>query len=316
MSKFTEAMNHGNAIENQTIKFNKDALSLDDQIKKLQDKGMEVSDVKIVEQKLSIINYYRFEAYWYPFYNFKTEKFTTNISFDLVLNYYRFDNELRMLIFQSITYIEVAFRTQFAYQLSLKYGPHALLNESLFNDKNTWDIYIENSKSSYNTYKENFIKHFKNKYIEELPPIWAHVEFMSFGELIKWWYLLKNNKDKKEIIKILQLKASIYDIKIWLNNLRSIRNYCAHHSRLWNRAFANSIQSLKTGNVSLYKDYWNTDSKKSRRIFNSLIIIDHILTSININSFNIINETYKLTIKFKIHNLEDMGFPKNFELIQ
>jgi abortive infection bacteriophage resistance protein len=326
MSKLNEVLRHADeiqiksvienkpVIENELFKFTKPAISLDMQIEKLEAKGMLIADdeKENVKDKLSIINYYRFEAYWYPFYNPKTEKFTTNIFFDLILKYYRFDNEFRMLVFNAITYIEIAFRSQFSYNLSLKHGPHVLLENSLFyND--SWNYNIDKSIKSYNTYKEDFIKHFRTNYIEELPPIWAHVEFMTFGDLISWWYTLLKTEDKKDIIEIFQLKTSLQNIKSFFENLRVIRNYCAHHSRLWNRAFAVQIKQFRNGNISKYSEFWNKEKTKEKRIFNSLIIIDHLLNSIKINDFNIINETYKLTQKYKIDKITEMGFPDNFK---
>jgi len=205
MSKLNDVLRRADGINSKEktelipIKFIKPALSLVAQIEKLKEKGMVIADdeKKNVKNELRIINYYRFEAYWYPFYNPESEKFTTNVSFDLILKYYRFDNEFRMLVFNAISYIEIAFRTQFSYKLSLKYGPHVLLEDSLFFNYNDWCDNLEKSKKSYNTENEDFITHFKNYYIEELPPIWAHVEFMTFGDLIRWWYLLSDNEDKK-----------------------------------------------------------------------------------------------------------------------
>jgi abortive infection bacteriophage resistance protein len=302
-------------IEIEPSKFTKPAISLDMQIEKLKAKGMLIADdeKKNVKAKLSIINYYRFEAYWYPFYNPASEKFTTNVSFDLILKYYRFDNEFRMLVFNAISHIEIAFRTQFSYKLSLKYGPHVLLEDSLFFNYNNWYDNLEKSKKSYDTENEDFITHFKNYYIEELPPIWAHVEFMAFGELISWWYLLLDNEDRKNIIEIFQLKTSLKIAKSFFENLRVIRNYCAHHSRLWNRAFVVQITQLKKGNNSKYSEFWNKEKSREKRIFNSLIIIDHLLNSLKINDFNIITETLKLTQRYEIDNINEMGFPENFK---
>jgi abortive infection bacteriophage resistance protein len=315
MSKLNDALRHAYEIEYTPIKFNKPAISLSDQIEKLKNKGMLITDgeKESVKDKLSIINYYRFEAYWYPFYNPETEKFTTNVSCDLILNYYRFDNEFRMLVFDAITYIEIAFRSQLSYKLSLKYGPHVLLEDSLFLNNSRRTDNLEKAKKSYDTDNENFITHFRNNYIEVLPPIWAHVEFMTFGDLIGWWYNLLKTEDKKDIIEIFQLKTSLQNIKSLFENLRVIRNYCAHHSRLWNRAFAVQIKQFRNGNISKYSESWNKEKSREKRIFNSLIIIDHLLNSIKINDFNIINETYKLTLKYKIDKITEMGFPDNFK---
>lgn len=57
MSKLNDALRHGYKIQNTPIKFNKPALSLDDQIEKLKEKGMIFEENSKIKHKLGIINY-------------------------------------------------------------------------------------------------------------------------------------------------------------------------------------------------------------------------------------------------------------------
>lgn len=63
----------------------------------------------------------------------------------------------------------------------------------------------------------------------------------------------------------------------WLRHLTLLRNTCAHHSRLWNRAFAilpmiprREPTSLVSGCVS-----------GSRKLYNSLVILLHLMDVIS-----------------------------------
>lgn len=73
-----------------------------------------------------------------------------------MIDLYRFDRKLRLLIFDAIERIEIGLRTQLIYQLSQKYGSHWHTKKSIFKDISytdkktgktvTKDIYSEINK--------------------------------------------------------------------------------------------------------------------------------------------------------------------------
>jgi len=85
---------------------------------------------------------------------------------------------------------------------------------------------------------EEFINHYFGKYGEPaFPPSWMTLEVVSMGTLSKLFSALDRiNSSSRTIAKDLGLyKVEI--LKNWLHALSSLRNTCAHHSRLWNRRF-------------------------------------------------------------------------------
>ena len=48
-------------------RYNKQPLSIDEQIKRLQDRGMRIDDAARAKRYLTNIGYYRLSAYWLPF---------------------------------------------------------------------------------------------------------------------------------------------------------------------------------------------------------------------------------------------------------
>lgn len=89
-----------------------------------------------------------------------------------------------------------------------------------------------------NCSKDIFIKSHKTKHKKDdlrFPPSWKTLELTSFGALSKIYGNLKNDVISKDIIaKELGLVNHTY-LPSWLQSLAQIRNYCAHHSRLWNK---------------------------------------------------------------------------------
>ena len=77
---------------------------------------------------------------------------------------------------------------------------------------------------------EEFVKHFKNKYHEEIHlPLWMVAELMTFGNM----FTMFRNIDRQmriNLAKKYNLSAKV--LASWLKTLNYVRNLCAHHARL------------------------------------------------------------------------------------
>jgi len=109
-------------------KFNKTNRTADDLIVLLKRKGLSIADEAKSLNYIRNIGYYRLKAYFYPLYQEPKHKhlFKVDATFDKVMNMYRFDRKLRLLLFNEIEKIEVAFRSIIESLLSL--GEIALIN--------------------------------------------------------------------------------------------------------------------------------------------------------------------------------------------
>ena len=109
-------------------KFNKTNRTADDLIVVLKRKGLSIADEAKSINYIRNIGYYRLKAYFYPLYQEPKHKhlFKVNATFDKVMNMYRFDRKLRLLLFNEIEKIEVAFRSIIESPRSL--GEIALIN--------------------------------------------------------------------------------------------------------------------------------------------------------------------------------------------
>lgn len=228
----------------ERMKYPKSPKTYQEQLDQLIDRGMCVPDPARAIRYLSHLNYYRLAAYWLPFEaDHSTHQFKQGTSFDHVLEAYLFDKRLRLLIMDAIERFEVSLRTQWAYHLSQQYGPHAHLNSACFkpktpkSEKNRWDHseQVNELRDTVRVSSEVFIRHLRAKYDEALPPIWALCEIMTFGQLSRWHANLSKSADRNAVARIYDYDEVYFTS--FIHHLAIVRNFTAHHARVWNREF-------------------------------------------------------------------------------
>jgi len=228
------------------MKYTKPPLTYDQQIALLQSRGLTIADPIHATRYLERISYYRLSAYALPFQATK-DTFNDGTSFSDLLHLYAFDRELRLLIMDAIERLEVAVRAQMIYQLAHRYGSHWVDEKGIFKPPYTdksgkvVDVYQETQTLIQDQLAakspEVFIKHYRSIYNDPVnPPSWMSVELLTIGQLSRMFSALKENEDRRGIAEFFGLHHHV--LVSWLHALTYVRNICAHHSRLWNRAFA------------------------------------------------------------------------------
>ena len=227
--------------------YSKPALSFEQQIELLKNRGLGISDEERAKRHLSNVSYYRLSAYMLPYKIMQpngivTDYFIKGTIWDDIWNLYKFDRKLRLLVFDAIERIEISLRTQIIYQLSHKYGPHWQNDNNIFKttaNSKTGKIYsVYNDIQTHITEQLNanrkiqFIDHYLKKYNNpQTPPSWMSIELLYFSELSKICQGLSNIQDIKDIAAYF----GIHNENIfcsWLHTINYVRNICAHHSRL------------------------------------------------------------------------------------
>jgi abortive infection bacteriophage resistance protein len=125
--------------------------------------------------------------------------------------------------------------------------------------------------------KEDFSKHFKEKYPHDLPPIWVAVELWDFGTLSHFFSGM-TVVDRDSIAHRYGLPDG-NTLAGWLRNLNDVRNFCAHHSRLWNRSMPFIPPWPPLGSVPQLDHVTN-----HARFYASAAILRHLLLTINPSS--------------------------------
>ncbi len=263
------------------MRFAKPPKTFPEQLDLLVSRGMLVDDHDRVLRYLRHLNYYRLTAYWLPFEeDHAAHRFKPGTTFDRVLELYIFDRELRLLVMDAVERFEVSLRTHWAYHLAHAYGPHAHLDAALFKpDRPPQWRHREAVAALQETVRlssEVFIRHLRDTYDEALPPVWALCEIMTFGQLSKWYANLVSSRDRNAIARQYDLDEK--NLSSFLHHLSVIRNYCAHHARLWNREFT-IAWSLPLHRPSAVVDSLNR--RDGKRIYNVLAMLACLMDIIN-----------------------------------
>ena len=295
--------------------FDKKILTYSEQVELLKSRGMSFDDVNKSIELLEHRNYYRLSAYWFDKYQDSNSNLFNGISFEDISRVYEFDRKLRILILELIERLEISLRANLSYIFahSTK-NSHPHLDRGNFSgkyyDSNIIKIKNEVQRSSRT---ELFIDHCLKTYQEELPPLWVCSEVMSLGSLSKFFSVIKSGKIKNKIAKIYSVQKD-FILSSWLKCLTELRNFCAHHSRVYNRVFPSAPHAPLTGNLSQYEkllnNNWNCSLRQSK-IYNLLLCLFYLTNDIP----GAKRETIELK-QFCINNLEyceEMGFPENFQ---
>lgn len=149
--------------------YNKKPLTIEQQISKLEIRGLEFGNKELAANYLSNISYYRLRAYTFPFQdNSEPDNdhcFTRKgISFEDIIDLYCFDRRLRSLVFNALEKIEVAFRTKIIYTYSISTNDsHWYVNAGHFENEQDFETLIKEIANEINRSNEDFIKHYDDK---------------------------------------------------------------------------------------------------------------------------------------------------------
>jgi abortive infection bacteriophage resistance protein len=293
------------------MKFAKPSLTISDQIKLLQRRGMTIPDHAAAEHYLRHISYYRLRAYWLPFEGPVPAEgdhaFANKCSFDDAISLYVFDRRLRLLIMDAIERVEVSIRAGWAHQIAVQYGPHGYLDATVHDRPDRHAQALSSLIDEIERSKDTFIVHYKNKYDDPIqPPIWMASEILSLGQLSKWVGNLKFRHDRKAIAKPYGLDEKI--LVSALHHLTYVRNICAHHGRLWNKQFTvTMIAPNSPGSLKLA-----VQASDARRIYNTLTMLGYLLGIISPGTDWKV-QLVKLLGEFPLVDVAAMGFPSDWQ---
>ena len=293
--------------------YNKPALTFEEQINKLKDRGLTIENELKALHILQNISYFRLSGYWYPFLQEpkSSHRFKEVASFEQAFKLYCFDRELRLLITGELEKIEIALRTQLIYQMSHYKGAHWFQDELLFRNKNKLNATLDKMTGEYKKSDEIFISSFKNNYSNDLPPSWILLEVVSFGKLSNLYSNIKPGRTKRNIARCFGLDDETFTS--WLHSFSYIRNICAHHARLWNKTLSISPKiPLTPVNQFISSDdgIW----KNNKPAF-GLSMILYLLNIINPNH-KFKEKLFSLFNKYPDIDTFAMGFPNNWKTQQ
>lgn len=284
-------------------KYLKTAFTADQHIEQWQQRGMNIVDHETAKRYMNVISYYRLSAYTQHFQNDNFDHhFKPDTKFEHIVDLYRFDRELRLLVMDAIECIEVAIRSNITNIMALQYGSHWYMDETHF-------------KRHYA--HKNLVAYIEKQYTyryspPRLAPGWIVVELLSFGQLLNLYKNLQRERDRNAIAGGL----NTYSVLLcpWMQQIWAVRKICAHHSRLWNRQFENThklSQKIPKQWVILPIKQTDPDIYPNKRLYPLLVVFEYLLQTINKDSkwhlrfFRLIQQHPDVSIR-------EMGMPDDW----
>lgn len=288
------------------IRYNKPALNVDEQINLLQKRGLIIQDIDYAKNILNNITYYRLSSYM-KFFQTK-DVYKKETTFEDIINLYNFDKDLKSIIFENIRIIEISLRTKICLHMCSNYGSHWFYDIDNYKSQPDYKKTLEILQTEKELKKDTFIKYYLAKYSKpNLPPFWMMTEVLSMGDLSKILNSLKY-KDIKQIANNFNTGYYISPVLTnWIHVLATIRNICAHHSRLWNRQLR--IKLTKPQKIP----EWYANNIKPDNIFAVCFVIALLMKNNPYNNFE--HQLTNLFHKYKNIDYNQMGFSNDWILI-
>jgi len=296
--------------------FAKPALTFDEQLDRLAERGMHIPNRERAHHALTHLNYYRLCAYWLPFEaDHATHVFRAEADFQRVLQLYEFDRALRLLLMDAIERIEISVRTRLAYHLGHAAGSHAHENPACFGNA-TWHARnLEKLREERDRSDEEFVTHYRVTYhTPDTPPIWASCEIMSFGLLSRFLKSL-HVRHRQAIANAYGIPGTI--LPGLTHHLCYVRNLCAHHARVWNREFtitpAQPRHRPRALRDSLLPEAGGGRAGRdpARRVYNTLTFLGYLMHNVAPGD-DWIARTDRLIERHAIDRTA-MGFPEDYQ---
>jgi abortive infection bacteriophage resistance protein len=251
----------------------KPALAIHQQIELLVQRGLPVplpsdsdwdtrqSEYHSVMRLLVDNNYYRLSGYW-RYFQIDPRKgdnqFAAATTIGHIEKVYTLDNQLRAILLEGLSVLEVTFRSRFAYYLAMNMpGDSYRDRTSYIDDKyqhgKLRDSLVRDIETELDRSKERFVAHHRRG--GDLVPVWVAVEVLSFGTVSKMYRLLDNHTVRTAVSKSFGLPNPKFTASV-IRSFVVLRNICAHHARLWNRVPGVPtpvLNKLKGGDPQMYR---------------------------------------------------------------
>ena len=285
--------------------YSKPWLTLDQQVHKLQSRGVEIGSAAAARDLLQRVGYYRLTGYLYPFRMSKTfvdgsgrgrvevlSDYRPGTSIEYASRLIDYDRDLRMLVLDAVERIEVSLRMQIGYTLGARSAfAHrdtgnflpAFTREDTDTDTGVptsgfarWLGRVqERQDASY----EAFVAHFRDHYDGALP-IWALTEILELGHLGRLFAALQSD--------LATPIANAYDVPTkrifgsWIASLNYVRNVSAHHARLFNRKLVVAPSRPRMGMVPLLDHLRGASGSKAHfGVYSALAVMAYLLSNID-----------------------------------
>ena len=298
--------------------------TIDEQIEILQGKGLIISNIDEAKDILLRENYFFLNAYRFVFLRKDgSKKFIPGVTFEELYSLFKFDRQIRNIIFKNILIIENNYKSMLSYVLSKTYGykEKDYLNPNNFDNTNGKIRQINDllrkikRQIRINAVQNRATSHYINNY--GYIPLWVGVKVLSFGIISEMFGILKS-ENKEELANMYHLKVT--DLEDYLPILANYRNLCAHEDILFDHITQKQIEDTKYHTLlNIEKNEYDEYIHGKSDLFALIIILKGMLSEDDFKMLmnEIIYEFDSLEGKLKSISinsvLNKMGFPANYK---
>lgn len=306
-------------------------MTIDEQVNFLKnEKKLKFKSEKLAKRVLQEVGYYKLiNAYKLPF--IINNQYLDNVYFEDIYNLYKFDTELKTIVFEAATNIEINFKSLLSEVISSQYGIKEkiyLKKENFAPDTGKADEYtfaqmkkhikdsikkqVDNMQPAVKWYNENY------KYF----PFWVVVNILTIGSVSRIYGKLK---DSDKIIVAKNYKLPYDYLGSYIRHINLVRNICAHNDVLYRYKSINSIPQKIKNVKDIYEKLGILKNPKTGRYFKgsndflaTIIIFKLLLSKENFNLFytkfkGLLSKLKKtLSPIFYEKILDEMGLPENW----
>ena len=280
----------------------KTAKTIDEQLEILVNRGLAIGDYDKAYSMIENVNYYTLTGYLFPFK--VGDRYRENITIELAINLYKFDNVIRNILTSLIVEAEEKLKTRIAYHIAINHADDPLIYTDVNHFKNSNDhsrLMKEFQKNIRNNRTVPFVRHHIENYRGQFP-IWVAVNLFTLGN-IKYLYKNIPSKDRKNISKTLDISPIVLDS--WIDTLRILRNKLAHNMRLYDSTFQQTPKFEKHHKVK----------QNTNRLFFNFVLMKYLLGNGDTWKRVIYNLDEAFIEYSEYIKLEAIGFPDNWKEI-
>lgn len=291
--------------------YQKPPLTLEEQIQRLKERGLDIPDEEEAKEFLKKVQYSRLRPYWHPFEKDpQNHNFHPQTTFKDVVLLYELDRKLRLLVIEAVERFEVVLRSRWAYVLAHAGGPFAYTQGHFFHRKDWHKEDLEAIRKEWERAVEHdpIFRNYRNKYGQSDPPIWLIVECASFGTLSRFLGNIADSNLGKDISEPFELPFSF--LQSATKHLVVVRNIAAHHSRLWDRELTAYTLPYIRKHPSELKEAMDATTAP-QRIYRTLALLLYIMEKLHPED-GWKNRLLDLLKDFGEHLHTRMGFPRNY----
>ena len=300
-------------------------MTYEQQLNKLQvDKGLSIPDTDFAQKTLEEISYYSLiGGYKGLFLHPASQKYKYGVTFDEIVAFYHFDEQLRSLFLKYILQVERHLKSMISYYFTEKYGESQTeyLNLNNFDfahhPKQVQRLVDSLNKTIAMPSHYRYIAHHARKYHNV--PLWVATNAMTIGQTSAFYQYMPNDIQVKVSKAYPQYTEK--QLHQFITVIAKCRNVCAHGERLFDFRTTDMIPDTLLHSklrIPCKKGLYQNGKKD---LFAVVISLRYLISD---EEFKIFRKNLAALIKDVLKKcphltenqlLKEMGFPKNWAKI-